>query len=118
MGLLRVRRPRGTENPGDSGSVCLPSGGFSVELALALGGKPVVLCLAVVFGEAPLGVEEAFAFETPKGRIKSAFFEKEHVVTVAANCAGNGVAVQWTPDHCLEDKYVESSAKKFEFSVQ
>ena len=84
------------------------------KLAPAFVGEAVILGFAVVFGEAPLGFDEILAFQTPEGGIEGAFFYEKGVVAVAADEAGDGVAVERSPDERLEDEDVESAAEEVE----
>lgn len=104
----------GAEHLADGGRVGFPGFGFGAKVLTAGGGELVVLGLAVVVGEAPLGFDEAFAFQAPEGGVERAFFHEEGLVGLAADEAGDGVAVEGAPGEGFEDDDVERAAQEVE----
>ena len=86
-----------------------PALGFSVELLLAFGGQAIKLGATIVFGCPPLGFEEAAEFEAVQGGVECAFFYFEELLGGLVYPLGDGVAVLWAADECLEDEHFEGA---------
>lgn len=87
------------------------------QLASALGREPIELCLAIVFGKSPFGVKQSLVLQSPKGRIKRAFFEQQGIVTLTAEQAGYGITVKRSPDQGFEDENIKRAAKNSSLAV-
>jgi hypothetical protein len=71
---------RFAENEADGAGHLPPAAGCSGEFLAALRGKPVELCLAIVFAYAPLGGEQAAVFKAMEGGIERALLNFERIL--------------------------------------
>src|SRR3954462_2104017 len=99
-----ARRDRAGDRLIDGGGEALPAGGLVAELFASLGGESVELGAAVVFGDAPLGLDPAFAGHAVEGGIEGAFFDAEDVVGGALDPAGDAAAGHRAPGEGFEDE--------------
>lgn len=111
-GVTAAARSCGFEDFEDGLGVLSPLGGFGAELIAAGLGELVVLGSPVVFGEPPLGLDEAFAFESVECLVERGVFDGEDVVGALADPSGDGVAVHGVPGEGLEDQDVEGALEQ------
>ena len=115
--LLRQPGLRRTEHFSHGRGVCLPGLHLLTQLTAALRGEPIELGLAIVLRESPLRLKQAFVFQSPKSGIKGSLFNKQRVITVPTDEAGDGIPVKRPPNEGLENENVECSPYQFEASL-
>src|ERR1700677_1799380 len=71
---------RFAKNEADRARHLTPATGYGGKLLPPLHGKPVELCFAVVFTDAPLGQHQAPIFEAVKSRIQRPLFHLQSVL--------------------------------------
>lgn len=90
--------------------------GVDGKLASAGLGDGVELCLAVVAGGAPFGLDPAALFETNEGGIDSPLIEQDLIAADLLNAARDAVAVERAHGgESLQDHEVEGALQEVEF---
>ena len=84
---------RGLQHSVNDGRHLLPSFGFLAKLFAAAFGQGIVLGFAIIFGNAPLGLNPPALLQPEKGRVKRPLIEVEHILRDLLNALCNSVTV-------------------------
>src|SRR5262249_43792164 len=109
-GLLQLRPASCSQHLPYCFRIALPDAGLVAQTPAPFAGKPVVLGAPVVFREPPLRLDPALFLHAVKGGVERAFLDQKSVIGLLLDALGNGIPVQRSPTHRLQDQDVKSSA--------
>src|ERR1041385_7051912 len=102
-------RPRRGQDGRHHPGVAPPADRLLAELLPPRGGQLVELRLAIGVGDAPLLRQEPAPLQAVERGVERALLDRQHLVGALADPAADGVAVERTPAHRLEDEEVEGA---------
>ena len=110
-GISYFLRP-GTQGSTDSVGQAIPVGGFFAETLAASGGEFVELRAAIIFGCAPIRLEQALTHDAKETGIEGALFDQQGITGDLSDAEKNAVSVERAEGNRTEDQQVESAGKQ------
>src|SRR6186713_3352234 len=95
------------QNPRHGDRVPRPPRGLRAQLRASTRGELIELRLAIVLGEAPLGLDQATLLESMERRIKRPFLDLQLGPARLGDPPRDCVAMSWSPAQRLEHEDIE-----------